>query len=144
MHAPFKSGSAATNALLGGQVEFMFELTYAALPSLQAGTLRPLAISSKTRSPLFPQVPTMIEQGCPTVDVLNWQGLVAPKGLPDALVQQLNNAVNKVLEQPDMRQKIMSQGNDVGGGSPQAFMDLIKAESQRWGKVVKEAKMGVF
>jgi len=64
--------------------------------------------------------------------------------LPDALVQQLNNAVNKVLEQPDMRQKIMSQGNDVGGGSPQAFMDLIKAESQRWGKVVKEAKMEVF
>ena len=144
LHAPFKSGSAATNALLGGQVEFMFELTYAALPSLQAGTLRPLAISSKTRSPLFPQVPTMIEQGYPTVDVLNWQGLVAPKGLPDALVQQLNNAVNKVLEQPDMRQKIMSQGNDVGGGSPQAFMDLIKAESQRWGKVVKEAKMEVF
>jgi tripartite-type tricarboxylate transporter receptor subunit TctC len=126
---------------MGGQVNMMFEQMYAAMPSIKGGKLRALAITSKTRSPLLPDVPTMAEAGFPAVEVLNWQGLVGPKGMPAELVRQLNAAGNKALQDPDLREKINSQGNEVGGGTPEAFAALIKSEAQRWGKVVKDAKI---
>ena len=89
----------------------------------------------------FPDIPTMAESGFPAVEVLNWQGLVGPKGLSPELIQQLNGIGNKALQDPDLKQKILSQGNEVGGGTPEAFAALIKAEAPRWGKVVKDAKI---
>ena len=141
IHAPYKSGSAAATDLMGGQVDMMFEQMYAAMPSIKGGKMRALAITSKSRSPLAPDVPTMAEQGYPAVEVLNWQGLVAPKGLPSELVKQLNALGNKALQDADLRQKILSQGNEVGGGTPEQFAALIKAEAARWGKVVRDARI---
>ena len=141
IHAPYKSGSAAANDLMGGQVDFMFEQMYAAMPSIKAGRLRALGITSKARSPLLPDLATMTEQGFPAVEVLNWQGLVGPKNMPADLVKLLNTVGNKALQDADLRQKITSQGNDVGGGTPEAFAALIKAEAPRWGKVVRDAKI---
>ena len=141
IHAPYKSGSAAANDLMGGQVDFMFEQMYAAMPSIKAGRLRALGITSKARSPLLPDLATMAEQGFPAVEVLNWQGLVGPKNMPADLVKLLNTVGNKALQDADLRQKITSQGNDVGGGTPEAFAALIKAEAPRWGKVVRDAKI---
>jgi tripartite-type tricarboxylate transporter receptor subunit TctC len=141
IHAPYKSGGAAATDLLGGQVHMMFEQMYAALPSIRSGKLRALAITSKTRSQIAPDIPTMAEQGYPDVEVLNWQGLVGPKGLPTELVQQLNAAANKALQDPEVKDKILAQGNEVGGGTPEQFAALIKAEAPRWGKVVKDAKI---
>ncbi len=141
IHVPYKSGAAGATDLMGGQVNMMFEQMYAAMPSIKGAKLRALAITSKTRSPLLPDVPTMAEEGFPAVEVLNWQGLVGPKGLPADIVRQLNALGNKVLQDPDLREKITSQGNEVGGGTPEAFAALIKAEAQRWGKVVKDAKI---
>jgi tripartite-type tricarboxylate transporter receptor subunit TctC len=141
IHVPYKSGAAGATDLMGGQVNMMFEQMYAAMPSIKGGKLRALAITSKTRSPLLPDVPTMAEAGFPAVEVLNWQGLVGPKGMPAELVRQLNAAGNKALQDPDLREKINSQGNEVGGGTPEAFAALIKSEAQRWGKVVKDAKI---
>ena len=82
IHVPYKSGSAGATDLMGGQVDMMFEQMYAAMPSIKGGKLRALAITSKTRSPLLPDLPTMAEAGYPAVEVQNWQGLVGPKGLP--------------------------------------------------------------
>ena len=136
-HIPYKGGAPATTDLMGGQVDMMFEQMYAAAPSIRASKLRALAITSKSRSPLFPDIPTMVEAGVPDFEVLNWQGLVGPAGMPPELVAQLNDVVNKALADPTIKEQMLKQGNVLGGGTPQAFASLIAAESQRWGKIVK-------
>jgi len=141
IHAPYKSGSAGAQDLMGGQVDMMFEQMYAAMPSIKGGRLRALAITSKARSPLAPDIPTMGEAGYPAVEVLNWQGIVGPKGLSPEIVKILNAAGNKALQDPDVRQKMLDQGNEIAGGTPEQFAALIKAEAPRWGKVVKDAKI---
>jgi tripartite-type tricarboxylate transporter receptor subunit TctC len=141
IHVPYKSGSAGATDLMGGQVDCMFEQMYAAMPSIKGGRLRPLAITSKVRSPLLPDVPTMGEAGFPAVEVLNWQGIVGPKGLPAEIVKILNAAGNKALQDPELRAKMLEQGNEIAGGTPEQFAALIKAEAPRWGKVVKDAKI---
>ena len=141
IHAPYKSGAAGATDLMGGQVQMMFEQMYAAMPAIKGGRLRALAITSKTRSPLLPDLPTMAEQGYPAVEVQNWQGLVAPKGIPADLVKVLNAALNKALQEPEVKEKILSQGNEMGGGTPEQFAALIKAEAPRWAKVVRDAKI---
>ena len=141
IHAPYKSGSAGATDLMGGQVQMMFEQMYAAMPSIKGGRLRAIAITSKTRSPLLPDLPTMAEQGYPAVEVQNWQGLVAPKGISADLIKTLNAALNKALQDPEVKEKILSQGNEMGGGTPEQFAALIKAEAPRWGKVVRDAKI---
>src|SRR5574343_546968 len=141
IHSPYKSGSAAATDLMGGQVDMMFEQMYAAMPSIQGGKIRALAITSRARSPLAPNIPTMAEQGYPAVEVLNWQGIVGPKGLPTELIRQRNAVGNKALQDADLRQKILGQGNEVGGGTPEQFAALIKAEAARWGKVVRDARI---
>ena len=141
IHAPYKSGAAGATDLMSGQVHMMFEQMYSAMPAVKGGRLRALAITSKTRSPLLPDLPTMGEQGYPAVEVLNWQGLVGPKGLSAELIKTLNAACNKALQDPDLREKILSQGNEIGGGTPEQFAALIKAEAPRWAKVVRAAKI---
>jgi tripartite-type tricarboxylate transporter receptor subunit TctC len=141
IHAPYKSGSAAATDLMGGQVHMMFEQMYAAMPSIQGGRMRPLAITSKARSPLLPNLPTMAEQGYPAVEVLNWQGLIGPKGLSADIIKLLNSACNQALQTAEVKEKILSQGNELGGGTPEQFAALIKVEAPRWGKVVRDAKI---
>ena len=141
IHAPYKSGAAGATDLMGGQVQMMFEQMYSAMPAIKGGRLRALAITSKTRSPLLPDLPTMAEQGFPAIEVLNWQGLIAPKGISPELVKTLNAALNKALQDPEVKDKILSQGNEMGGGTPEVFAALIKAEAPRWGKVVRDAKI---
>jgi tripartite-type tricarboxylate transporter receptor subunit TctC len=141
IHAPYKSGSAAATDLIGGQVDCMFEQMYAAMPSIKGGRLRPLAITSKARSPLLPDLPTMGEAGYPGVEVLNWQGIVGPKGLPPEIVKILNAAANKALQDPEVHARMLEQGNEIAGGTPEQFAALIKSEMPRWGQVVKDAKM---
>jgi tripartite-type tricarboxylate transporter receptor subunit TctC len=141
IHAPYKSGGAGATDLMGGQVDMMFEQMYAAMPSIKSGRLRPLAVTSKTRSPLLPDVPTMAEAGFPAVEVLNWQGLIGPKGMPAEIVKVLNAAANKAMQDPELRAKMAEQGNDAVGGTPEQFAALIKSESPRWGKVVRDAKI---
>ena len=136
-HIPYKGGAPATTDLMGGQVDMMFEQMYAAAPSIRSGKLRALAITSKKRSLLFPEIPTMIEAGVPDFEVLNWQGLVGPAGMPPALVALLNDATNKALADPTIKEQMLKQGNELGGGTPQVFASLIATESQRWGKIVK-------
>jgi tripartite-type tricarboxylate transporter receptor subunit TctC len=141
IHVPYKSGAAGATDLMGGQVQMMFEQMYSAMPALKGGKLRALAITSRARSPLAPDIPTMAEQGFPEVEVLNWQGLIGPKGMPPDLIRLLNAMGNQALQDPDLREKILSQGNELGGGTPEQFAALIKAEAPRWAKVVRDAKI---
>lgn len=141
IHAPYKSGAAAATDLMGGQVDMMFEQMYAAIPSVKGGRMRALAITSRTRSPVLPDVPTMTEAGYPDVEVLNWQGIVGPKGLSPDIVRTLNAAGNKALADAGLRKTMLEQGNEIGGGTPEQFAALIKAEAPRWAKVVRDAKI---
>ena len=141
IHAPYKSGGAGAQDLMGGQVDMMFEQMYAAMPSIKGGRLRALAITSKTRSPLAPDIPTMGEAGYPAVEVLNWQGIVGPKGMPAEIIRILNAAGNKALQDPELRATMLAQGNEIAGGTPEQFAALIKAEAPRWGKVVRDARI---
>jgi len=141
IHVPYKSGAAGATDLMGGQVNCMFEQMYAAMPSIKGGRLRPLAITSKVRSPLLPNIPTMAEVGFPAVEVQNWQGIIGPKGLPAEIVDMLNKAANKALQDKEQRDLMLGQGNEIGGGTPQEFAALMVAERPRWAKVVKDAKI---
>lgn len=136
---PYKGGGPAANALLAGEIDIMFEQTYAALPSIQAGRTRALAVTSDKRMPSLPDVPTMAELGYPQVTVSNWLGLVGPKGMPAATVKRLNDAFNAALAVPDLRTKITGPGNEIGGGTPEQFATFIANEQRKWAQVVKTA-----
>ena len=141
IHVPYKSGAAGLTDLMGNNVNMMFDQMYSAMPSIKAGKLRPLAITSKTRSPLLKDVPSFTELGYPQIVVNNWQGLIAPKGTPKAIIDKLNAAVNQILKDPQIREFILQQGNEIGGGTPEEFAQLIKVESAKWSVVVKTAKI---
>jgi len=136
---PYRGGAPATLDLMGGQVDMMFEQMYAASAHLKAGKLRALAITSLKRSPLFPDVPTMAEQGFPGFEISNWQGFVAPAATPRPIIELLNEVTNKALADPEIKAQMLAQGNELGGGTPEQFAAHIKAESERWGQLVKTA-----
>jgi tripartite-type tricarboxylate transporter receptor subunit TctC len=137
IHVPYKSGSAALTDLMAGNLDMMFDQMYSAVPSIRADKLRPIAITSKKRSPLFPGLPSFAEVGYPKVEVLNWQGLIAPAGTPKPIIDQLNKAANEALNDPQLRELMLSQGNEIGGGTPADFAALIKSEAAKWSAVVK-------
>ena len=136
---PYKGGGPASTALLAGEIDLMFEQTYAALPSIQSGKTRALAVTSDKRLPSLPNVPTMAELGYPQATVSNWLGLIAPKGTPPAIVKKLNEAFNQTLAMPELREKITDPGNVVGGGTPEEFAAFINGENKRWSVLVKSA-----
>jgi tripartite-type tricarboxylate transporter receptor subunit TctC len=140
---PYKGGGPAATALLSGEIDMMFEQTYAALPSVKAGKTRALAVTSERRLPSLPDVPTMAELGYPQATVSNWLGLIAPKGTPQAVVRRLNEEYNKALAMPDIRDKILGPGNEIGGGTPEQFGAFIDAESKRWTALVKSTGIKV-
>ena len=137
IHVPYKSGSAGLTDLMGGNVDMMFDQMYSAVPSIRADKLRPIAITSKKRSPLFPNVPSFAEVGYPKVEVLNWQGFIAPAKTPKPIIDKLNAAANEALKDPQLRELMLSQGNEIGGGTPADFAALIKSEAAKWSAVVK-------
>ena len=137
IHVPYKSGSAALTDLMAGNVDMMFDQMYSAVPNIRADKLRAIAITSKKRSPLFPNVPSFAELSYPKVEVLNWQGFIAPAGTPKAIIDTLNKAANEALKDPQLRELMLSQGNEIGGGSPVDFAALIKSEAAKWSAVVK-------
>lgn len=104
---------------------------YSAVPSIKADKIRPLAITSKKRSPLLPNVPSFVELGYPKVEVLNWQGLIAPKGTPKAIIDKLNAAANEALKDPQLRELMLAQCNKIGGSSPAEFASLVKSEASK-------------
>ena len=139
VHVAYKGGAPATNDLIAGNVDLMFEWIFAVMPYLKGDSpkLRPLAITSPKRSPLLPDVPTFDELGIKGMEMSNWFGVVAPKGTPPAVIAKLNQAVNRAIREADVAEKITSQGNEVAGGTPEEFGAFIKSESDRWSRLVK-------
>ncbi len=141
VHVAYKGGAPAAADVLAGHVPMMFELGYAALPSVKAGKIRALAVTSTKRLAVLPDVPTMAEAGVPGFESYNWQGVIVPARTPREIVERLNRELNLMLTQPALRDLIVNDGSQVGGGTPEAFGAFIRAEAEKWGKVVRAAKI---
>ena len=141
VHIPYKGGAPAAADLMAGHLPMMFEMGYAALPSIKSGKIRALAVTSSHRLALLPEVPTMSEAGQPGFEVYNWQGVIAPAGTPRAIIERLNRDLNAILALPEQRDAIVATASEVAGGTPEAFRDLIRGETAKWAQVVKAANI---
>jgi tripartite-type tricarboxylate transporter receptor subunit TctC len=140
LHVPFKGGAPALVALVSGQVQAIFNPIAEILPQVRAGgKVRTLAVTSPKRTPDLPDVPTLAESGLPGFSVTPWSGVYATGGTPPAIVNQLNAEINRMVQQPEVRERFVSVGLIPIGGTPEALGDYLKSEIVRWTKVVKEA-----
>ena len=141
VHVPYKGGPEATTALLGGQIDCLFAITSTALPHIEAGRLRALAVTSRERTALLPQVPTVSESGLPGFEAVTWFGFAVPTGTPRDIVDRLNTEIGKALAMPELKKQLALQGIDVGGGTPEQFGVYMRDEFAKWGRLVKESGM---
>ena len=138
-HVPYKGGSPSTLAIMSGEAQLNFATLPAVVPQIRGGKVRAIALASKQRNPAVPDVPTMAEWGVPDFEVGTWSALIAPKGVPAEVVQKINAAVNAVLDDPAVRQRLVEDGAEIQQMSAQDFGNFMRAENARWVKVVKDA-----
>src|SRR5947209_5323003 len=139
VHVPYRGAAPAINDLLGQQVQMTFLDLPVILPQIKAGTLRPIALGARTRSPLAPDVPTTAEVGMPDILIENWYGMVAPGGTPEKIIKELNRITNEAMADPGVKTKLADQGLTVAGDSPEQFRGFIESETKKWAKVIKDA-----
>ena len=139
VHVPFKSESASSNELMAGRISMLFQTLATALPLIKSGRVRALAIGTKERSKLAPDMPTISESGVPDVDVSGWYGILAPARTPKAIVDKLNREFVAIVDEPDFRLRLAGLGVDPVSSSPEAFGMWIRDETEKWRKVVTDA-----
>ena len=136
-HIPFKGGVPGATALMAGSVQAMFFTVSAALPLINTGRLKWLAIASASRSPLVPDLPTMAEAGLPGVEATTWFGVMVPRATSAAVMGKLHSAFVAALKTPDVRDRVVKQGFDIVGSDPAQFAAFVKVEIPKWARVVK-------
>ena len=141
LHIPYKGAAAATNDLLAGHVQFAFSNPVLALKPVQAGRLRALATNGARRSAIFPDVPTMGESGYPEIETGTWHAILGPAGMPKDIVAKLAADVIAVLQMPDVRERLLANGVDPIGASPEQTALKMRAESDKWSKIIVAAKI---
>ncbi len=134
-HVPYKGAGPALNAVLAGEVGIIFSSSASVIGHAKAGRVRILGMTGVKRTPIAPDIPTIAEAGVPGYSVLGWYGIVAPAKTPKAVIEKLNAAVNKGL--PELRERYASLGADIAGGTAAEFGAFIKAEHEKWARVVK-------
>lgn len=137
-HIPYKGGGNAQNDLMAGQVQLYFAATASALPHVAAGKMKALAVTTPNRIAALPNVPTIAESGLPGFDATLWYGLIGPKNLPAPIVDKLNAAVNRALQTPEAREKLLADGAEPAGGTPEQFTTAIRNEISQWSQVVQD------
>ena len=139
-HIPYKGGAPAMIDLLAGNIQLIFATVSTAITHIKTGKIRPLGMTSATRSEYFPDIPTIAESGLPGFAVDNWYGIVGPAGMPRALTAGLHRDIGAALQQADVKERLAALGIVAfTTATPEAFGDYIKAEVDRYAKVVKEA-----
>ena len=136
-HVPYKGSAPALTDLIGGQVQLMFDNLPSSLQFIKASKVRALAVTSLARSSTLPELPTLAESGLPGFEASSWFGVLAPAGTPNDIVKKLNGEIAAWLASPDAKDKLAAQGAIAAGGTPDAFVTHIAAESAKWAKVVK-------
>src|SRR5436305_10151676 len=141
VHVPYKGSAPMVNDLLGDHIDTAFDNTPNVLPQVNAGKLRALGVSSKTRSALADGVPTISETGAPGYEVTVWFGVVGPAGMAPAIARKLNSEMNAILKMDDVMRRFMDQGVEPAGGTQAQLAGHIKAEIAKWDKGVKDANI---
>lgn len=141
LHVPYQGSGPTMVALLGGHLAAGFDVIMTTLPHMQAGRLRPLAVTSPKRSPLAPQVPTVAESGYPGFEASVWFGLFAPAGTPPNILNKISEDSRRVLTEPKMREKLEAAGFEIIASSPNAFTARLKDDIQKWRKVILDTNI---
>ncbi|MDH5534807.1 MAG: tripartite tricarboxylate transporter substrate binding protein [Betaproteobacteria bacterium] len=143
VHIPYKGAAPATTALLAGETMFKLDNIVTTLKLARSGKLRALAVTTLTRSSAAPEIPTMDEAGVPGYDANAWFGVFAPAGTPPEIIARLNSEIIKILKEPKVRDTLLVLGGEPVGSTPAEFGAFFKNEVDKWGKVIREAKMQI-
>jgi tripartite-type tricarboxylate transporter receptor subunit TctC len=138
-HVPYKGSAPALTDLIAGRVHLMIDNLPAAQPFAEAGSIRPLAVSTATRWPLLPELPTIAEAGVPGYEAASWFTIGAPAKTPKEIIDRLNASVDKFIKTEDGTARLRKLGAEPAGGSPEAMLSYVQAETEKWGKVAKFA-----
>jgi tripartite-type tricarboxylate transporter receptor subunit TctC len=139
-HVPYKGSAAALTDVISGNITYMFDILVTALPQVHSGRVRGLAVTSATRSPFAPDIPTMAESGVKGYSDAGadlWFGIIAPAGLPKAVTTKLNQSLVEALRAPDIRQRISAQAFELWTSTPEEFTRVIRTDYEKWGRIVK-------
>ena len=138
-HIPYRGAAPALNDIIAGNLASAFSDPLATIPQIRAGLVRPLSVSGTRRLVALPEVPTVAEAGIPGYEVVGWLGIVAPHGTPRPIVTRLNTALNGIMHQPEMVQRLTAQGAEIVTGPPEEFGRYIHGEIARWAQITREA-----
>jgi tripartite-type tricarboxylate transporter receptor subunit TctC len=143
LHVPYKGGAPSVNAVMSNETQLTFNVLTGTLPQVRSGKLRALAVSSSKRAEVAPDIPSIAESGLPGFDVLTWYNMFAPARTPRTIVNRLNGEINRMLQQPDVRERFKSLGVSPLGGTPEDLGNLLKSEIARYAKLVKDANVKI-
>jgi tripartite-type tricarboxylate transporter receptor subunit TctC len=143
LHVPYKGIAPAVSDLTAGRISMMFLGISSALPHIETGVLRPIAVASLERAAVLKDVPTVAEQGFPGFDVTSWYGLVVRSGTPPEIVDRLYRETAEILKREDVKSRLTGMGVDPGGMPPDKFAALIETESKKWGEIIRKANIKV-
>ena len=139
VHVAYKGGAPAVADLMGGHVDLMFDVLPSSLPHVKARKLKALGITSAQRSPLLPDVPTMVEEGLPGYQAITWNGILAPAATPKEIVGRLAAAIAQSVQTPDMKQRLAAIGTEPAANTPEQFAAFLRDETAKWANVVRNA-----
>jgi len=137
-HIPYKSSPPGLTDLMGGRIQVFFPSGANAVALIRADKIRALAVANRSRSPLFSELPTVAEAGIPGYEVEFWFGLLAPAGTPHHIVDKLNKELNRILQLPEIRERLAVTGDSPRGSTAREFADVIKSDIGRWGEIVRK------
>ncbi len=140
-HVPYKGAAAVITGLLSGEVDFMFATVLSGMPHVKSGRVKALAVTSAKRSPIVPELPTMMEAGLKNFESVTWYGVLTGAGTPAPIVQKIHSDILAVVKTPDVSQNLTSQGVEIVGNTPQQFAAQLRSEIKKWALIVKQANM---
>jgi tripartite-type tricarboxylate transporter receptor subunit TctC len=138
VHVPYRGAQASTQDVVGGRIESMFDSLPSAAPHIRSGVMRAIAVSGDTRSPSFPDIPTIAEQGYPSIVTTNWFGMAGPANVPDEIVMKMHAGLVTALNAPEIRKRLADLGVEPGGDTPQQAQAFVLGEIDRWAKVIQQ------
>ncbi len=141
VHIPYKGSGPGITDLIGGQVPIMFDSVASALPHIKSGKVRAIAVTTASRIPQLPDVPSIAESGYPGFEGVGWSGIVLPAGTPSAIVERVSADIQKLLNEPQLRDRIVDRGGIPDPRTPQGYADFIRAEIEKWAQVAKAANV---
>jgi tripartite-type tricarboxylate transporter receptor subunit TctC len=140
-HIPYRGTALSVPDLISGKVQVLFDSIVSGLPHVKDGKLKALAVTSAKRSPLAPEIPTVSESGLPGFESDTWFGIYGPKNMPADVVARLNAEFNKAIQAPEVKERLAKLGAESVGGTPAQFAAMVKKDSARWGKLIKDRKI---